>query len=207
MVYWRSKLGNEYLKADIERCEQKTKTELDNLRKLPGNRRCADCGSEPTVWSSVNLGIFLCIRCGSIHRGIGTHISKPKGCTGTYLWGPDEVESMSSQGNERSNYTYGGSDDRPPADASDSVWRKYIIDKYEHRLFAPAPSCANDNDSSQGDGEKAQTQTIKAPGPCTMEQMMILQQPSHDADLLIFDDEKKGKVKSTSDDFFAQFGV
>jgi stromal membrane-associated protein len=27
-------------------------------------------------WASYNLGIFLCIRCGGIHRKLGTHISR-----------------------------------------------------------------------------------------------------------------------------------
>lgn len=85
MAYWTSKLGNKYLKASIDQDEKASKANLDQLRKIPTNRRCADCGMEPTVWASVNLGIFLCIRCGSLHRGIGTHISVPKGCTGKYF--------------------------------------------------------------------------------------------------------------------------
>jgi hypothetical protein len=83
MAYWTSKLGNKYLKATIDEDEGASKARLDQMRRMPTNRRCADCGLEPTVWASVNLGVFLCIRCGSLHRGIGTHISVPKGCTGT----------------------------------------------------------------------------------------------------------------------------
>lgn len=29
-------------------------------------------------WASWSLGVFLCIRCGSLHRKMGTHISKVK---------------------------------------------------------------------------------------------------------------------------------
>jgi hypothetical protein len=29
-------------------------------------------------WASYSLGIFLCIRCASLHRKMGTHISKVK---------------------------------------------------------------------------------------------------------------------------------
>ena len=32
-------------------------------------------------WASTNLGVFLCIRCASIHRKLGTHISKVKSLT------------------------------------------------------------------------------------------------------------------------------
>ena len=84
MEYWTSKLGTKYLKSEIESNEASNKAQVDELRRISTNRRCADCGSEPTVWASVNLGVFLCIRCGSIHRGIGTHISIPKGCTGKF---------------------------------------------------------------------------------------------------------------------------
>jgi Putative GTPase activating protein for Arf len=136
---WCSKLGHQYDMAMIERNDEQTKRELDRLRLLPANRTCADCGKGSTVWASVNLGVFLCLRCGSHHRGIGTHISKPKGCTGTYLWGPDEIERMRTIGNERAKQIYGADTDseRPAPDASDAVWRQFLVDKYEKKKFAP----------------------------------------------------------------------
>lgn len=151
-VYWSSKLGNKYLKEDIEKNDSKTKRQLDRLRRQPANHRCADCGSEPTVWASVNLGIFLCIRCGSLHRGVGTHISVPKGCTGTYFWGQDEIERMESVGNERAEVIYGGDGDRPNDNASHEVWRNFIVDKYYHRKF-PSATCK----SKIADSKKAPT--------------------------------------------------
>ena len=135
MTFWTSKLGNKFFKAEIEDNEQIFKAQLDQLRRLPHNYSCADCGQQPTVWASVNLGVFLCMRCASIHRGIGTHISIPKGCTGTYLWGPDEIERMSSRGNEYCVQIYGGTNDRPSQDDSDETWRRYIINKYQHEKF------------------------------------------------------------------------
>jgi Putative GTPase activating protein for Arf len=142
---WRSKLGTEYDASFIEHYNQvKVKQELIRLCRLPENRYCADCGvpERPVVWASVNLGVFLCISCGSHHRGIGTHISKPKGCTGTYLWGPDEIERMRSMGNARAAELYGGSrgiSERPLAlETSDTnKWRQYLVDKYHHKKFAP----------------------------------------------------------------------
>mmetsp|Transcript_21308 Transcript_21308/g.33429 ORF Transcript_21308/g.33429 Transcript_21308/m.33429 type:complete len:88 (-) Transcript_21308:853-1116(-) len=75
---WTSKLGKQYRKDEVD--FDAAKADLDVIRNLRENKRCADCGTQGTVWSSVNLG------CGSFHRALGTHISKPKGCTGTYLW-------------------------------------------------------------------------------------------------------------------------
>jgi hypothetical protein len=58
---WRSKLGNDYLKEYMEKNERRLYAELQDIRDLPGNRLCADCGDRGTIWASVNLGVFLCM--------------------------------------------------------------------------------------------------------------------------------------------------
>ncbi|CAB9527719.1 with coiled-coil, ANK repeat and PH domain-containing protein [Seminavis robusta] len=138
-MMWRSKLGNDFDKAMIERSEARNKAEIDRLRLLPENRFCADCGKRGTVWASVNIGVFLCLTCGSHHRSIGTHISKPKGCTGTYLWGPDEIAQMQNIGNKRAAQIYGAAsaDERPSPNASDATWRKFLVEKYQQKKYAP----------------------------------------------------------------------
>ncbi len=44
------------------------------------NRVCADCqasgGSVRPSWASINTGVFICMSCAGIHRGLGVHISK-----------------------------------------------------------------------------------------------------------------------------------
>ena len=63
---------------------------------------------------------------------------------GTYFWGPDEIDNMTSLGNEECEAIYGSKDFRPLPHASDAIWRKFIIDKYEHRKFSDAANAPTD---------------------------------------------------------------
>lgn len=45
------------------------------LLALDGNERCADCNAREPIWCSVNIGVFVCLACAAVHRGIGTHIT------------------------------------------------------------------------------------------------------------------------------------
>jgi len=135
---WTSKLGANYSIDDIRKNDKKAHAELQRIRWRPDNSRCADCAATPTVWAIVNHGTFVCLRCASVHRSLGTHISKPKGCTGTYLWGPDELDAM-RPGNRVSNLALlGDSAPRLTPDVSDAALREHLIDKYEKKRWAPA---------------------------------------------------------------------
>jgi len=187
---WKSKLGSEYDKTMIERYnETLAVAEIDRLRRLSENKRCADCDAHGTQWASVNLGVFLCIKCGSHHRGIGTHISKPKGCTGTYLWGPDEVERMQEVGNKHANQIYGGSDHRPLPNAPDGEWRRFLVDKYERHRFAP---------------KNTVMPAANSPPPPPQADLMVFDEPTTRND---------GRASTTTRvqpppvDFFSEFGL
>mmetsp|Transcript_2601 Transcript_2601/g.4734 ORF Transcript_2601/g.4734 Transcript_2601/m.4734 type:complete len:215 (+) Transcript_2601:84-728(+) len=212
---WRSKLGREYDKSYMDKNEKAFKTDLDRMRKQPENRVCADCSSEGTVWASINLGVFLCLRCGSIHRGLGTHVSIPKGCTGTYLWGPDELDSMRNIGNSKARELYGGDAERPSKDAGDDAWRKYIKDKYEHKKFVSMSNQVSiETKSTQSvtnaSKKKEVTKTICPPQSHSQET-----KPDNTVvdDLLIFDDCDSGADSAASNkeqkvpDFFSEFGL
>jgi hypothetical protein len=80
---WKSKLGNLYEKKWIEQTDKHHLGLLRKMRIQPANASCVDCGTQDgSNWAVVSLGSFVCVRCASIHRGIGTHISKVKGCSG-----------------------------------------------------------------------------------------------------------------------------
>lgn len=54
----------------------RTERPVDALKNVPGNDKCADCGSPDPDWASLNLGVLICIECSGVHRNLGCHISK-----------------------------------------------------------------------------------------------------------------------------------
>lgn len=128
---WTSKLGNKYSKDVIVANDPASQKELKRLRssKENGNTVCADCGAHDNSWASVTHGVFLCIVCSDVHRAVGTHITKMKGCSGTYLWGPDELEKMQSVGNRRADELYGSKKVSPHASKAEK--QKFVESKYK----------------------------------------------------------------------------
>ena len=77
----------------------------ERLRKLivGDNLRCADCGGAleyRTAWASINLGLYICIKCSGVHRSLGVHLSKVRACQAD-AWNDDWVDNMERWGNQR----------------------------------------------------------------------------------------------------------
>ncbi|WBW73775.1 Arf GAP, GTPase activating protein for Arf6, Ucp3 [Schizosaccharomyces osmophilus] len=108
------------------------------IQSVPGNNICADCHTRGVQWASWNLGIFLCLRCATIHRKLGTHISKIKSVS-LDQWTDDQVNNMRDWGNLNANRYWNPSPlDHPlpmNAHSDDTVMEKYIRDKYEKKLY------------------------------------------------------------------------
>jgi len=82
---------------------------MRDLSKLPENAVCADCDSKGVDpdWASINLGIFICIKCAGIHRNLGVHHSKVRSIDlDTTCWDPEQIEFMRSIGNVRAKSIY-----------------------------------------------------------------------------------------------------
>ncbi|XP_078803995.1 arf-GAP with SH3 domain, ANK repeat and PH domain-containing protein 2 isoform X2 [Oryzias latipes] len=56
--------------------EDLTRAITDDVRRMPGNSSCCDCGAPDPGWLSTNLGILTCIECSGIHREMGVHVSR-----------------------------------------------------------------------------------------------------------------------------------
>nr|XP_033483664.1 arf-GAP with SH3 domain, ANK repeat and PH domain-containing protein 2 isoform X1 [Epinephelus lanceolatus]XP_033483665.1 arf-GAP with SH3 domain, ANK repeat and PH domain-containing protein 2 isoform X1 [Epinephelus lanceolatus] len=56
--------------------EDLTRAITDDIRRMPGNSSCCDCGAPDPGWLSTNLGILTCIECSGIHREMGVHVSR-----------------------------------------------------------------------------------------------------------------------------------
>ncbi|TQS37240.1 hypothetical protein Golomagni_02294 [Golovinomyces magnicellulatus] len=85
-----------------ERAAQNAQT-IKGLLKLEGNKMCADCKrNKHPRWASWNLGVFICIRCSGIHRGMGTHISRVKSVD-LDAWTDEQLQSIIKWGNSRAN--------------------------------------------------------------------------------------------------------
>ena len=49
--------------------------DIEEIINLESNSKCFDCGLEKPKWTSLNNGIFLCLKCAGMHRNFGLNIS------------------------------------------------------------------------------------------------------------------------------------
>ncbi|TEB26296.1 ArfGap-domain-containing protein [Coprinellus micaceus] len=162
-------------KPDRATAERNTRT-LRELVKRPENKVCSDCKRNDPRWASWNLGVFLCIRCSGIHRGMGTHISKVKSVD-LDAWTPEQMDSIQKWGNKRANLYWEAhlkAGHIPPEHKMES----FIRSKYESRRWAmegPLPS-----DPSVLEGGSAspvpEPQAVPAPTGLSYEQHLQHQQ-------------------------------
>ncbi|KAH8170996.1 hypothetical protein LIA77_09777 [Sarocladium implicatum] len=112
-----------------ERAAQNQAT-IKSLLKLEPNKVCADCKrNKHPRWASWNLGVFVCIRCSGIHRGMGTHISRVKSVD-LDSWTDEQMKSILSWGNARAN-KYWEAKLAPGHAPSESKIENFIRTKYE----------------------------------------------------------------------------
>lgn len=181
--------------AGADRATQNAQT-LKALVKLEGNKVCADCKrNKHPRWASWNLGVFVCIRCSGIHRGMGTHISRVKSVD-LDAWTDEQLQSILRWGNTRAN-KYWEAKLAPGHQPSEAKIENFIRTKYESKRWimdGPMPDPAtldadgDDNVPLSIVQEKAKIERSASQRQAASQQARPQPPPAPAANVNLFDD-------------------
>ncbi|XP_016461004.1 ADP-ribosylation factor GTPase-activating protein AGD1 isoform X1 [Nicotiana tabacum] len=118
----------------------KTVKPVEVLKRIPGNDKCADCGSPEPEWASLNLGILICIECSGIHRNLGVHISKVRSLTlDVKVWEPSVITLFQALGNVFVNSVWEGLLHPRRTFQADEIPMRFL-ESQKHKQFFCKPS-------------------------------------------------------------------
>ncbi|CAN8102390.1 unnamed protein product [Discula destructiva] len=79
--------------------DPETRSKLLAIQKEFGNSLCCDCNAPSPQWASPKFGIFICLSCAGVHRGLGVHISFVRSIS-MDAFKQTEIERMRHGGND-----------------------------------------------------------------------------------------------------------
>ena len=192
--------------AANDRAAQNAAT-LKTLVKLESNKVCADCKrNKHPRWASWNLGVFVCIRCSGIHRGMGTHISRVKSVD-LDAWTDEQLQSILKWGNARAN-KYWESKLQAGHVPSEGKMENFIRTKYESKRWVmdgpmPDPSTLGDDDDVPlnvvQEKAKIERSASQRQGESRQTQQPAVRAPPQQASIDLFDDFEPPARPSTTD--------
>lgn len=97
---------------------------LDLLNSSQNANKCGECGTGYPTWASYDLGMFLCGRCASLHRSLGS-VSKVKSLT-LENWSEGEIDKLAAGGNKRARSYWNPSKVPFPNDDNDKRWANLL---------------------------------------------------------------------------------